>query len=134
MPALGPQCGTNPISQNLAESHIADSEGPASYVSLRTALLLKDSGYEPGIDPTKDPFFYDFAYVGGYIDNVMRKGMDFANSMTQDDQRKYYLYGAYQCFLLDRTLKSPKEVKKRSKVRSLKNRLTGPIFQGSIGL
>ena len=22
--------------------------------------------------------------------------------MTQDDQRKYYFYGAYQCFLLDR--------------------------------
>jgi hypothetical protein len=32
----------------------------------------------------------------------MRKGMDFAFSMPKDDRRKYYLYGAYQCFLLDR--------------------------------
>jgi len=85
-----------------AESHIADSEGPASYVSLRTALLLKDPEYGPGIDPTKDPFFYGFSHVDGYIDNVMRKGMEFASSMTQDDQRIYYFYGAYQCFLLDR--------------------------------
>jgi hypothetical protein len=85
-----------------AESHIADSEGPASYVSLRTALLLKDPGYRPGIDPTKDPFFYGFSHVDGYIDNVMRKGMEFASSMTQDDPRIYYFYGAYQCFLLDR--------------------------------
>jgi hypothetical protein len=85
-----------------AESHIADSEGPASYVSVRTALLLRDPGYRPVIDSTKDPFFYGFSHVDGYIDNVMRKGMEFASSMTQDDQRIYYFYGAYQCFLLDR--------------------------------
>jgi hypothetical protein len=85
-----------------AESHIADSEGPASYVSLRTALLLKDQGYKPGIDLTRDPFFYGFSHVDGYIDNVMRKGMEFASSMTQDDRRIYSFYGAYQCFLLDR--------------------------------
>ncbi len=28
--------------------------------------------------------------------------MDFAVSWTEDKQGKYYLYGAYQCFLLDR--------------------------------
>ena len=60
-----------------AESHIADSEGPASYVSLKTAMLLKDSEDRPGIDRAKDPFFYDFSHVDGYIDNIMRKGMDF---------------------------------------------------------
>jgi hypothetical protein len=91
-----------PDAAAAAESHIADVEGTASYVSLRTALLLKDSEYRPGIDRAKDPFFYDFSNVDGYIDNIMRKGMDFASSMTQDDQHKYYFYGAYQCFLLDR--------------------------------
>jgi len=85
-----------------AESQIANGEGPASYVSLKTAMLLRDPGYRPGIDATKDPFFYGFSHVDGYIDNVMRKGMDFAFSMPKDDRRKYYLYGAYQCFLLDR--------------------------------
>ncbi len=85
-----------------AESQIANGEGPASYVSLKTAMLLRDPGYRPGIDATKDPFFYGFSHVDGYIDNIMRKGMDFAFSMPKDDRRKYYLYGAYQCFLLDR--------------------------------
>jgi len=94
--------GKIPSAAAAAESHIADVEGPASYVSLKTALLLKNSKERPGLDRTKDPFFYDFAYVDGYIDNIMRKGMDFACSMTRDDRAKYYLYGAYQCFLLDR--------------------------------
>jgi len=85
-----------------AESHTADVEGPASYVSLKTALLLRDSEDRPGHDRAKDPYFYDFAYVDGYIDNIMRKGMDFATSMTRDDRGKCYFYGAYQCFLLDR--------------------------------
>jgi len=85
------------------EVRISVTEGTASYVSLRTALLLKDS-YEkkPDIDRAKDPFFYDFAYVDGYIDNIMRKGLEFAASSTRDNRGKYYFYGAYQCFLLDR--------------------------------
>ncbi|MDH4270919.1 MAG: hypothetical protein OEW18_02970, partial [Candidatus Aminicenantes bacterium] len=67
-----------------------------------TALLLRDSGDKPGLDRAKDPFFYNYAYVDGYIDNIMRKGMDFAVTLTKDKHAKYYLYGAYQCFLLDR--------------------------------
>ena len=85
-----------------AEARISLKEGLPSYVSLKTAMLLRDPGYKPGMDRTKDPFFYDFTYVNGYIDNIMRKGMDFAVSWTEDKQGKYYLYGAYQCFLLDR--------------------------------
>jgi len=94
--------GKIPSAAAAAESHTADVEGTASYVSLKTALLLKDSEERPGIGRAKDPFFYDFAYVDGYIDNIMRKGMDFACSLPQDERSKYYLYGAYQCFLLDR--------------------------------
>jgi hypothetical protein len=94
--------GKIPSAAAAAESHIADVEGTASYVSLKTAMLLKDSEDRSRIDRAKDPFFYGFAYVDGYIDNIMRKGMDFACSMTQDDRRIYYFYGAYQCFLLDR--------------------------------
>ena len=85
-----------------AEARISLKEGPPSYVSLKMAMVLRDSGYTPGLDRTKDPFFYNYAYVDGYIDNLMRKGMDFAVSWTEDKHGKYYLYGAYQCFLLDR--------------------------------
>ena len=85
-----------------AEARISLMEGLPSYVSLKTAMLLKDSTDKPGIDRAKDPFFYNYAYVDGYIDNIMRKGMDFAVRWTEDKQGRYYLYGAYQCFLLDR--------------------------------
>ena len=85
-----------------AESYVSLIEGTATYVSLKTALLLRDSGDKPGLDRAKDPFFYNYAYVNGYVDNIMRKGMDLAVTLTQDKQGKYYLYGAYQCFLLDR--------------------------------
>jgi hypothetical protein len=85
-----------------AEARISLREGLPSYVSLKTAMLLRDPGHKPAIDRTKDPFFYNYAYVDGYIDNIMRKGMDFAVRWTEDKQGKYYLYGAYQCFLLDR--------------------------------
>jgi hypothetical protein len=85
-----------------AEAYFSMKEGTASYVSLKTAMLLRDSSDKPGIDRAKDPFFYGFAYVNGYVDNIMRKGMDFAVSLTEDRGGKYYFYGAYQCFLLDR--------------------------------
>jgi hypothetical protein len=85
-----------------AEARISLVEGTPSYVSLKAAMLLRDPSDKPGIDRSKDPFFYNYAYVDGYIDNIMRKGLDFAVSWTEDKRGKYYLYGAYQCFLLDR--------------------------------
>jgi len=85
-----------------AEARISLVEGTPSYVSLKTAMLLREASEKPGVDRSKDPFFYDYAYVDGYIDNIMRKGMDFAVSWSEDTRGKYYLYGAYQCFLLDR--------------------------------
>jgi len=91
-----------PFDAAPAEAYLSMKEGTASYVSLKTAMLLRDSSDKPGIDRAKDPFFYGFAYINGYIDNVMRKGMDFAASLTEDRGGKYYFYGAYQCFLLDR--------------------------------
>ena len=85
-----------------AEARISLKEGAASYISLKTAMLLRDASDKPGIDRSRDPYFYDYAYVDGYIDNIMRKGMDVAASLTEDKQGRYYFYGAYQCFLLDR--------------------------------
>jgi len=86
----------------VAEAHISVGEGTSTYVSLKAALILGGSDYRPGLDRVKDPYFYEFDHVDGYIDNIMRKGMDFAVSLSQDTRGKYYLYGAYQCFLLDR--------------------------------
>jgi hypothetical protein len=66
------------------------------------AMILRDEAYEPGISREDDPFFYDFQYVDGYVSSLMEKGLHFAANWTLDKRGKYYLYGAYQCFLLDR--------------------------------
>jgi hypothetical protein len=66
------------------------------------AMILRDEAYEPGISREDDPFFYDFQYVDGYVLSLMEKGLHFAANWTLDKRGKYYLYGAYQCFLLDR--------------------------------
>jgi hypothetical protein len=92
-----------------AEGRISLKEGTPSYISLRAAMLLRDSSDKPGIDPSKDSFFYNYAYISGYIDNFMKKGLDFAVTWTEDKQGKYYLYGAYQCFMLDRLAPDWKE-------------------------
>jgi hypothetical protein len=85
-----------------AEARISLVEGTPTYVSLKMAMLLRDAGEKPGIDRSKDPFFFNYAHVDGYVDNIMRKGLEFAVSWTEDKRGKFYLYGAYQCFLLDR--------------------------------
>lgn len=84
------------------EALFSTMEGTSSYVSLKAAMLLGASDYTPGLDRTKDPYFFEFAYLDGYIDNMMRKGLDYAVSLTRDTRGKFYLYGVYQCFLLDR--------------------------------
>jgi len=91
-----------PVEAVDVEANISLSEGLSSYVSLKTAILIKNSSDKPGIDRAKDPFFYNYAYLDGYLDNIMRKGMDYAVALTEDKHGKYYFYGAYQCFLLDR--------------------------------
>jgi hypothetical protein len=57
-------------------------------------------------------------YVDGYVSSLMEKGLHFAANWTLDKRGKYYLYGAYQCFLLDRFVPGWK----RNFFRNKKNR------------
>jgi hypothetical protein len=84
------------------EQYSSVVEGTPSYCSLSMAMILRDEAYEPGISRAEDPYFYDFQYMDGYVSNLMEKGLHFAANWTLDKRGKYYLYGAYQCFLLDR--------------------------------
>lgn len=89
-----------------AEQFISVVEGTACYANLKTAVLIRDRRYKPKINQEVDPYFYNFEYVDGYLENIMKKGLHFAAEWTLDKigglRGKYYLYGAYQCFLLDR--------------------------------
>jgi hypothetical protein len=83
------------------EPYLALAEGLPTYVSLKMAMLVDKADYEPGIHHEEDPFFFDYEYVESYHENLMDKGMRFGAGWTFDKRGKYYLYGAYQCFLLD---------------------------------
>lgn len=84
------------------EPYLALAEGLATYVSLKMAMLVENADYKPQILRENDPLFFGFDYAGSYHENLMNKGMRFGAGWTLDKRGKYYLYGAYQCFLLDR--------------------------------
>jgi len=85
-----------------AEQSVAFSEGTASYSNVKMAMLLKDMKYKPGINKQDDPFFYDFKFMDGYIEENLNKDLSVVMEFTLDKIGKCYAYGAYQCFVLDR--------------------------------
>jgi hypothetical protein len=91
-----------PAEAAAGEPYYALVEGPPSYVNLKMAMLVEGADYEPGISRESDPFFFNYNYMKGYYENLLNKGMQFAAGWTLDKRGKYYIYGAYQCFLLDR--------------------------------
>jgi hypothetical protein len=93
---------TMPPEAVAGERFISVIEGTPSFCSLKMAMILRDESYEAGISRDADPFFYNFQYMEGYVSSLMEKGLEYIANLTLDKRGKYYLYGAYQCFLLDR--------------------------------
>jgi hypothetical protein len=91
-----------PPEAGASEIYISLIEGTPSYCSLKMAQLILDAEYKSGIKKEENPYFFQFNHLDGYLTNIMDKGMDFAAPWTLDKRGKYYLYGAYQCYLLDR--------------------------------
>jgi hypothetical protein len=85
-----------------AEQSAAAAEGTASYSNVKMAMLLKDMKYKPGISKQDDPFFYDFKFMDEYIEENLDKDLRIVMEFTLDKIGKCYVYGAYQCFVLDR--------------------------------
>lgn len=91
-----------PLEAVLDEQFLSVLEGTPSYSSLKMAMLIRDMAYKPQIHRQDDPFFFKFKFIDGYLENILEKGLLFAVGLTIDKRGKYYLYGAYQCFILDR--------------------------------
>jgi hypothetical protein len=66
------------------------------------AMLLKNTKYNPGISQKDDPFFYQFKFMEGYIEENLLADMRNVMELTLDKIGKCYAFGAYQCFVLDR--------------------------------
>lgn len=91
-----------PRDAGLNEAYISIVEGTATYTSLKMAMLLRDTAYQPGVSRKDDPFFYGFRHADAYVDSLLKNGLRFVTNLTFDKRGKYYLYGAYQCLVLDR--------------------------------
>jgi len=91
-----------PPATGEAEREIARSEGTATYAQLMMAMRIRDSRYRPQLSRRADPFFAGFRRLTGYLQENMTDDIQFARGFTFDCTGRYYPYGAYQCFLLDR--------------------------------
>jgi len=85
-----------------AEKFTSLLEGTASYANIRMAQLIKEQKYKAGMSREDDPFFFDFKFMKGNIENHTTLTMPFAVPRTFGVLDNCYQYGAYQCFLLDR--------------------------------
>ncbi len=91
-----------PADMAAAERSTTLVEGSASYADIKMAELIRDNRYRPGMSRKDDPFFFDFRFMTGHIDNQTIFAMPYSVPMTFNNLGKCYEYGAYQCFLLDR--------------------------------
>lgn len=91
-----------PPGMAAAEQSSTLVEGSATYAAIKMAELIRDKRYQPGMSREDDPFFFDFRFMTGYIDNQTIFAMPYSAPMTFNSLGKCYEYGAYQCFLLDR--------------------------------
>ncbi|UCH92580.1 MAG: hypothetical protein JSV88_20100 [Candidatus Aminicenantes bacterium] len=91
-----------PPGSAAAEQFTAVSEGTASYSNIKMAMILRDNKYKPGISQQDDPFFFNFKFMDGYIENNLTKDLRFTMEFTLEKVGKCYAFGAYLCLVLDR--------------------------------
>jgi len=86
------------------EKNRTASEGTSTYSELKTAALMMETGY-PGAGATKDP---EIAAALRTADEYFEKNgltrLKEMASRTLDVNQRFYLYGGFYCFLLDRFL------------------------------
>lgn len=80
------------------------SEGTSTYSELKTAALMTESGY-PGSAAPKDPeVLASVRTAEAYFKENGISRLEQMASRTLDVDLRFYLYGGYYCFLLDRFL------------------------------
>jgi hypothetical protein len=85
-----------------ADERTTRAEGTATYANLEMAILVKETGYQREVPKDNQAISGGFEYIDDYIkkEGISRLA-DMAGETLEVSQRPY-LYGAFQCFLLDR--------------------------------
>jgi hypothetical protein len=93
-----------------AEKWVTVSEGTASYANIKMAMLLRGAKYKTAMTQKDDPFFYEFKFMDQYLREHTEEEMQAVMENTLDIISKCYIFGAYQCLLLDRFVPGWKQV------------------------
>lgn len=78
------------------------SEGTALYADTRMASLILAARYGGNGKHEGDPTFSSWRGMGWYLDEKLSRQIEREASSTLDTLTKYYVFGAHQCFILDR--------------------------------
>jgi hypothetical protein len=96
--------GTLPEGAAAVEVKRTAAEGTSTYSELKTAALMKESGY-PGPTTAKDPdVMAALRTVEAYFEDNGSSRLEQMASRTLDVGQRFYLYGGFYGLLLDRFL------------------------------
>jgi hypothetical protein len=78
------------------------AEGTATYANLEMARLVRETGYGRGVPPDNKPVSEALGALDEYWKKEGAFRLEQVAGETLDVTQKPYIYGAFQCFLLDR--------------------------------
>ncbi len=107
------------------------AEGTAQYAQIKAALIVREKGFNGSAKHRKDPYFFGFGRLDEYLDEEMVGRMNSIKGETSDTIIRCYLYGLYQCLILDRLSPGWKKGFLESG-RSLDEALKSTISSGSL--
>jgi hypothetical protein len=85
-----------------ADERTTQSEGTATYANLEMAMLIKESGYRREIPKDDEILSQAFGTLDDYVKKEGVGALEEVAGRTLETTQRPYLYGAFQCFLLDR--------------------------------
>jgi hypothetical protein len=91
-----------PEAEIVREKATTVAEGTAQYAEVKMAQQIRDAGYSPSRGEGEDPYFFKFRFMDEYFRHEMGALMEEYAARTDDPRGFQYLFGMFQCFILDR--------------------------------
>ena len=118
-------------SEGKFERYKLVAEGTAQYAQIKAALIVRENGLNGSARKRKDPYFFGFGQLDEYLAEEMGGRMNSVKGETSAGWIRCYLYGLYQCLILDRLTPGWKKGYLESG-RSLDEELGSTIPSGSL--
>ncbi len=93
-----------PSGASAADTIRTRNEGTATYANLKMPLVIKGTGYRSQAAKDDKTISGAFKHIDEYIEREAISTLEATASRTLEVSQRLYIYGAFQCFLLDRFL------------------------------